>query len=357
MKYCSDRNYGCRYMALQLREKNILILENEKIRITVMPDNGCDIADINYKPTDTSFLWRTRQGLSSLSAPDTALNDSFNQTYHGGWFEAFPNVGLACNYKGINFKPYDEIKYLGWDYQIVKDDPEEIIIIFSVRTLKTPFTLEKKLSLHAGSASFLLEEKITNTGKEPVPYQWGHHPLLGHPFLSGDCIIDFSGADIDTFFEFENARVKQGVTGTWPLVTGKDGNVDLTRFPKEGSDINDLYWLSNLKSDWIAVRNRQQNIGIGFAWDLNMFNHCLLWINANGDKGYPHYGEAYTLCIMPSTSGIHTIEAEAAEGQISFLGAGEDASSWIGASVFVPDDKKVGSIDKKGNVEFLHETR
>lgn len=339
-------------MGFQLGGKSMLILENEKIRIMVLPDNGCDIADINYKPTDISFLWRTRQGLSSLCIPDTALTDRFNQTYHGGWFEAFPNVGLACNYKGIGFEPYDEVKYLGWDYQIVKDDPEELIIIFSVKTLKTPFTLEKKITLQAGSACFLLEERITNTGTEPVPYQWGHHPLLGHPFLSGDCIIDFSGADIDTFYEFENARVKQGVQGTWPLMNGKNKKVDLTRFPEKGADINDLFWLSKLKSNWLAVRNVQQNIGIGFAWDLNMFDYCLLWMNANGDKGFPHYGEAYTLCIMPSTSGIHTIEAEAAAGTIPVLGAGQCATSWIGASVFVPDDKKVSSIDKKGNIEF-----
>ena len=352
MKLFSDRTFGCRYKVINMGNLDLLIVENDKIAITFLPGNGCDIADINFKPSDTSFLWRTNKGLSSLLQKEAAITDRFNQTYHGGWFEAFPNVGLACNHKGIQFEPYDEVKYLQWDFQIVKDSPEELVISFFVNTLKTSFSLEKTFTLREGSTSFLLEERITNNGKEPAPYQWGHHPLLGKPFLSHDCMIDFPGAYIDTFFEFENARVDQGVKGEWPMVKGKSGQVNLTGFPAEGSDINDLYWLSGLKSNWIGVRNDKLNLGIGFAWDDSVFNHCLLWINANGDKGHPHFGDAYTLCIMPSTSGIHTMEAEAREGVIRYLKPGGSVGSWITTSVFVPDEKLITSIDKNGKVKM-----
>ncbi|MFW6370748.1 MAG: DUF4432 family protein [Bacteroidota bacterium] len=352
MKCCSDRNHGCRYMAFRLGETNVLLLENEKFRVMFLPDNGCDIADINYKPLDVSFLWRTRQGLSSLDNSRISLTDKFNQTYHGGWFEAFPNVGLACNYNGIAFEPYDEVKNLKWNYQIMKDESEEIVVKFSASTLKTPFTLEKNVRILSGSMVLTMEEIVTNTGKECFPFQWGHHPLLGYPFLSGDCVIDFPGADIDTFFEFNNARVEQGIKGTWPSVKGKNGDIELDRFPAPGSDVNDLYWLSDLKSNWMGVRNEKLNLGIGFAWDEAVFDHCLLWINANGDKGYPHFGDAYTLCIMPSTSGTHTIEAEAKNGTIRFLKPGESIGSWITTAIFVPGKKTITSIDKNGKVNL-----
>lgn len=352
MKYCSDRTFGCRYMISRINGKRLLLLENEMLRVTILPDNGCDIADFNYKPTDLSFLWRTRQGISSVFDHHPHYSDRFNQTYHGGWFEAFPNVGLACNYQGFSFEPYDEVKYLSWNMQVMKDDPHEVIIRFSVSTLKTPFLVQKTIRLRSGSPALEIEGTIENTGRESFPWQWGHHPLLGYPFLSGDCVIDLEGAQIDTFFEFDNARVKQGIKGSWPIIEGKNGPVDLRKFPAQKADINDLYWLSKLENNFVAVRNIKRNIGFGIAWDKDVFDHCLLWINANGDKGFPHYGRAYTLCIMPSSTGTHTLETAGSEKKLKMLKPGESESVWITACVFTSVNKPVRGIRKNGLVSF-----
>jgi hypothetical protein len=332
----------------------MLFLENEMLRVTILPDNGCDIADINYKPNDISFLLRTRQGLQSLKEGHNNFSDRFNETYHGGWFEAFPNVGLSCQYKGISFAPYDEVKYLAWDSQVIKDEPDEVTVKFSVKTLKTPFYLEKIIRISSGVPAIFIEETITNHAQEPFAFQWGHHPLLGRPFLSGDCVIDFEGAAIDTFFEFENARVKQGTKGKWPEMSGKKGNLDLRTMPQPFSGTNDLYWLSNLKGNWIAVRNNKNGVGFGLAWDNRIFDHCLLWMNANGDEGYPHYGDLYTLCIMPSNTGINTLEAESKTGKLRTLKPGETISTWITASAFKHHGNLVQSISKNGNVQLNH---
>ena len=328
----------------------VLFLENELLRVTILPDNGCDIADINYKPNDISFLLRTRQGLQSLKKSHNKYTDRFNETYHGGWFEAFPNVGLSCTYESISFEPYDEVKYLSWDFQVIKDEPDEVALMFSVKTLKTPFYLEKIIRICSRIPAIFIEETITNNAREPFAFQWGHHPLLGQPFLSADCVIDFEGADIDTFFEFENARVKQGEKGKWPKMAGKDKKLDIRAMPSPFADINDLYWLSNLQNNWIAVRNKKTGLGFGLAWDNRIFDHCLLWINANGDKGYPHYGDLYTLCIMPSNTGIHTLEAENRSGNPNILKPGGSISAWITASAFEHEGQSVQSISKNGEV-------
>lgn len=355
MKCCSDRNYGCRYMLTGIHGKRILFIENEVLRVTILPDNGCDIAEFNYKPTDLSFLWRTRQGINSILHPHQQYSDRFNQTYHGGWFEAFPNVGLACNFQGISFEPYDEVKYLSWNMQLIKDDSEEVVIRFSVKTLKTPFFIEKTIRLRSGSPVLEIESTVENTGRAPFPWQWGHHPLLGYPFLSEDCIIDIEDAQIDTFFEFDNARIKQGTRGAWPIIEGKNGPVDLRKFPVQNADINDLYWLSKLSNNFVAVRNVWLETGLGIAWDMDVLDHCLLWYNANGDRGYPHYGKAYTLCIMPASTGIHTLEAAANENNLKVLKPGESVSAWITASVFTSTDRPVSGIGKNGLVSFYNE--
>lgn len=350
MQYISDRTYGCRVMEVFLSGNRSLIIENEKIRLIVILDKGCDIAEFTYKTNDTSFLWRTDKGLKSLDNVHKHYNHYFTQAYHGGWFEAFPNVGLSCKYKGADFEPYDEVFYLPWDYTVIKDEPEELVLSFNVKTLKTPFLLEKKLTLQAHSSAVRFDEKITNIGNESVGYQWGHHPLLGQPFLSGDCIIDFEGADIDCLFEPDNARVRQGTKGQWPVLSGKNGNVDIRQVPPPNTVTNELYWMSNLQTNWLAVRNPAINTGIGFAWDPEMFKYCLLWVNANGDSGSPHYGNCYTTCIMPSTSGVHTLEAEEKKGTLNTLNPSETAETWITATVFKAGNEEVKEIGRDGRV-------
>jgi len=339
-------------MEVSWQGNRLLMIENEKIKITLLPDKGCDIVDFNYKENDTSFLWRTPKGLKSLDRRHVYYSDIFNQAYHGGWFEAFPNVGLNCTYKGIDFSPYDEVMYLPWYYQVLKDTAGEVEIKCCVKTLKTPFLLEKTIKLISQSPAVQIHESIKNLGREEISYQWGHHPLLGEPFLSGNCIIDLPGGDINTYFEFDNARVEQGVNGTWPHIDGRQGSVDLRHFPEKGADINDLYWLSNLKGSWAAVRNTGKGIGFGLAWDSKMFNNCLIWINANGDREYPYFGKVYTLCILPSTSDTHTIEAETGKGIARKLHPDETTTSWITATVFTETKKRPSGISQEGDVSF-----
>jgi hypothetical protein len=44
MKSCSDRNVGCRYLEATMDGIRMLFLENEMLRVTILPDNGCDIS-------------------------------------------------------------------------------------------------------------------------------------------------------------------------------------------------------------------------------------------------------------------------------------------------------------------------
>ncbi len=352
MQYLSDRTYGCRAMEVILAGNQALIIENEKIRIIILLDKGCDIAEFTYKEKDISFLWRTNNGLKSLDNTHKIYSNFFTQGYHGGWFEAFPNVGKTCNYKGIFFEPYDEVAFLPWRFTVIKDEPKELVISFEAKTLKTPFKINKILTLQSHSAAIRFDETITNLGNEPVGYQWGHHPLLGHPFLSGDCVIDFNGADIECLFEPHTARVTQGTKGQWPVLKGKEADIDIRNVPATHAGSNELFWMSNLQSNWMAVRNPAINTGFGIAWDPEMFKYCLLWINANGDTGNPHYGNCYTTCIMPSTSGVHTLEAESKHGTLNTLAPRETAKTWITATAFKAGNNEVKEMRRDGRILF-----
>ncbi|MGE5605821.1 MAG: hypothetical protein ACM3YE_09035 [Bacteroidota bacterium] len=102
MLYTSERNFGCRFLEIEVFSYRSLILENEKIRITLLLDKGTEIIEFNFKETDTDFIWRSPQGLSCLKKIQFAKKDEHILTdgYTGGWFECFPSLGEACVYKG-----------------------------------------------------------------------------------------------------------------------------------------------------------------------------------------------------------------------------------------------------------------
>lgn len=334
MLYYSDRNYGCRFLEVFIHGQRSLIMENSKIRITIILDAGGRIVELLHKPTDTDFMWRTPIGLSSLNKRHVQYTDPFHGTYAGGWFEAFPNVGLDCTYKNAPLDSYDELVYLPWEYEVKKDSAEEIQIRMFVKLLKTPFFVEKTLTLKSNDSTLYISEKVTNTGNETMDYQWGHHPNIGMPFLDEHCIIELEGADMNIHAALEKSRLIQGYSGKWPVAEGKNGEkVDLREIPPAIAGVNDLVWLSNLKGNEITIVNNKKNLSFTMEWDPEMFTNCLLWIVANGDPGFPRYNNTYVLCILPSTSDIHTLEKASEAGDCKQLNAGETIETWINTRI------------------------
>ena len=80
-----------------------LIMANEYLRITILPDKGADIYSIVYLPEGIDFLWKSPQGLRPPSQGQLSSDSStaWLEQYEGGWQEIFPNGGDACVYNGV----------------------------------------------------------------------------------------------------------------------------------------------------------------------------------------------------------------------------------------------------------------
>ena len=354
MLYSGERNYGCRFLEVALFELRTIILENEKIRVMFLLDKGTEIIEFNYKETDTDFIWRSPLGLSCLKKSQIYRKDEqyLTDNYTGGWFEAFPNLGDACTYKGANIPAYGEVCYLPWEYSVVRDDPGEVSLKCFVRTTKTPFLLEKTFTVKSNIPTLFINEKVTNLGLETTEFQWGHHPNFGSPFLDENCVIDLPEGYINVYAEIDTSRVKAGTKGRWPIVEGKNGKpVDFRKMLPKEAGIMDLLFLSGIKAGWAAVRNTVRGIGIGFSWDLNIFSNCVLWLVANGDNGYPRYGDTYVLCILPKSADIHTLSEGKKVGDITVIKKEETMSTWMTASAF-KEQGEIADIGRDGAIQY-----
>ncbi len=150
--YTHERNFGCRFFEVIYKGHRTIFLENEKIRIGILVDRGTDIFEFLYKPKDTDFMWRSYLGIKDAKFfPASGPEDgNILDFYSGGWQELFPNAGTAGIYKGAKFPFHGELYSCSWEYTVLEDSPEEVIIKFSTRTYRTYYYVEKILKIKTG---------------------------------------------------------------------------------------------------------------------------------------------------------------------------------------------------------------
>lgn len=327
MRRASYRHYGCRITDdLVYKGFRTVFLENDLVRVGVLLDKGADLFQFLYKPTDTDFLWRAPNGLldARRSKPTSASGaGAFLDSYHGGWQEIFPGGGPMV-YQGAEIGLHGEVTHLGWDCEILVDDPEEIAVQLSCETLRTPFRLERTMRLVQGSPVLFITERLTNLSPTEHAFMWGHHPAFGPPFLKQGVrlyVPAATGQVHDPQFA-QSGIFNPGETFDWPLIQNAGERLDLSRVPGPEAGFADLIYLSGLTEGWYAVQDPEAGIGFGLAWPLEVFPYLWFWLAYGRAPGYPWWDRVYCLALEPWTSIPNSFELAQASGNLKTLKGG-----------------------------------
>ena len=89
-----------------------IYLENDLLRVCILPDKGADIAELIHKPSGVDCLAKTPWG---LKPPGAAPATDFLENYEGGWQEMFPSSNDACEVRGQAIPFHGETPLLPWD--------------------------------------------------------------------------------------------------------------------------------------------------------------------------------------------------------------------------------------------------
>lgn len=304
----SRHHYGARvsdYVALGYRT---LALENEHIRVEVLADKGSDIVSFLDKATDTDFMWHSAMGLRSAAAVRRSADaDQANlcDAYEGGWQECLPNGGPGVTYKGASIPFHGEVMGLPWDVAVLVDTPEIVSVRLSVSTVRTPFRLEKDLTLRRGRPVLEISERLTNEAPEPAELMWGHHPAFGAPFLDESCRIYLPSTRATTrrAAPLPSSDLAFGVDFDWPNAPLAAGGVrDLSHVPPASSGTSGWVCLSGFNEGWYGITNTAREVGFGLRWDARRFPFLWYWQVWGGMPGYPWYGRHYNCALEPWTS-------------------------------------------------------
>ena len=307
-------------------------IENDLLRITVLPGKGADIYQFIHKPTALDILWKNPIGLWPPGSPphDGSGGFEFLENYEGCWQELFPSCNDPTTYQGQQMPFHGEVAHLPWRYAVAEATDNTVAVRFSVETRLTTFRMERVMRLEAGSARLKLDETVTNIGAAEQHFVWGHHCVLGGPWLESGCTLE-SGArtitTIDQIYEEKTARLAPGQREPWPLgKTRAGGTVDLSVIPGPEAHSHDDVYLTDLDDGWASVTNPRLGLAFRLGWDAEVFPWMISWQPYGGAEAPPFKSMPYAVGLEPWISN-KPLEAAVKAGDARVLAPGASFST------------------------------
>jgi len=321
------------YLQGTVNNHHALWLENESLKIGVLPHKGADIYEFIFKPAGVDFLMKTPSG---LQPPGDQPPVDFLENYEGGWQELFPNPGDAYTSQGVTLPFHGEVALLPWETSVERDDDEETAIRLTVFCRQTPFKLERLMRLRQGIPALEIVGTVTNLSQEPASFCWGHHVVLGGNFLEDGCSLDVPARLIitpDELYEPATARLAPGQVEPWPMARGRksDEQFDLRHIPGPETHSHDDVYLSSLEKGAVSVSNPHLGLRFWLDWDVQIFG-CLVNWQPFGGADLPPLTGIYGVGIEPWVS-RHGLEQAIQAGEALTLDAGASLSTRLFAGV------------------------
>jgi galactose mutarotase-like enzyme len=335
-----DRNWGCRAeIGGTLRGWDSAVIQNDKLRVTILPGKGCDVVEALYKPMDLDFAPRTTRGLRSrdqVIAGPWSETGAFLDQYEGGWQEILPSGGAPGSYAGANFPQHGESSRATYSVVAVEDSEAHVEIRCTTRLAIMPLVVTKTFELNSSEPTLKMTSTLTNETSRPLPVMWGQHLAFGAPFIGPGAFVELPAGTTYVADHREvdaTRRRSNGQAGLWPDIFDRDGGASkMDVLPPRGT-ASDLHYLEPPEG-WYRLTSSDRSIGVRVQWDLTTQPYLWLWQEYGATTGYPWWASEYLIGLEPwtSTPGSGLAEAVATETAL-YLEPGASRSTSLSVEI------------------------
>jgi hypothetical protein len=258
------------------RDLRVLVIENESIRAVVLPELGGKLWQLACTRTGRDLLWHNPR----LAARAVPFGATYDDVFFGGWDELFPN-DIPETLAGEPFPDHGELWASPWDWEIRQAGDEARIALRTIGPI-SGCTIEKTLVVRAGDAHLSVRHRLTNTGRDELPYLWKQHVAV--PVAEPARI----GLGAATMYVEDFGTPRAGGPGhiyEWPRLVGADGTAtDMSRTLPASSGVSEFQYATHLDGGWCAV-TYEDGSGLGLAFDPEVFRSCWLFASYGGWRG------------------------------------------------------------------------
>jgi galactose mutarotase-like enzyme len=242
-------------------------MENEFLRITVIPQVGAKVHEMIFKPADRDLLYHHPR----VELRQPVFGGNVDNWWTGGIDDALP-TGAACELDG------EELPFLGeaWSMPWTSERTSATSVCFSRDGVITPFRIERTMELRPGEPFVRQRHRITNVGTLPLRFIWGIHPGLPIGPATRIQIPARRGVVQDSWPD--NRLGETGATYPWP-------KSELVELGPQAGGTWDLHYATELEAGWLAAWDAEWGAGFGMTFPADLFRCVWVWLVDGGWRG------------------------------------------------------------------------
>jgi hypothetical protein len=243
------------------------ILENELLKVTVVPEVGAKVHEMIFKPADRDLLFHHPR--VELRAP--VFGQNADDWWSGGIDDVVP-TGHPCVVGGEQLPFLGEVWSMPWSVEQVGS----ATVRLSRDGVITPFRIEREMELRPGEPFVRVRHRIENVGLLPFRFIWGIHPSFPVGPATHVEVPARRGIVQDSWPDD-----RLGASGTeyaWP-------RAEVAEVGPEPHGTWDLHYATDLDGGWLAVWDEAWGCGFGMTFPTDVFACVWVWLVDGGWRG------------------------------------------------------------------------
>lgn len=259
-----------------------IALENDLLRLVVIPELGGKIVSLVSQRTQREWLWRNPY--LPLARPPLNVTN-FGHFDSGGWDEIFPTVD-PCRIPKTPWgerllTDHGELWYRPWRTISEKANNDAASLALAVQPSELPFQFERVLTL-TSEGPLEIGYRLTNLCDQELPYLWAAHPLVA--IRSGDEIRLPAGCRVSSTAWLNLDPAQQAIPFAWPHLDLSDGrSLDLSHVSKEDGSFAIKMFAEDISPRAVTIVGSDK-VGLRLEFSAPMA-HCGLWLNCGAWSG------------------------------------------------------------------------
>jgi hypothetical protein len=301
----------------------MLVVRSDRVLARLDPSHGGEILELVDLVTGRQLLARPPFASFAPRAGDLD-EETWTQSYRGGWQCVTPNAGNRCDVDGALHGFHGRASNDPWS--VLDTEPSSASLRWSGHGLEVTRTITAapdELSVHTSWR-----------GVNDAPLVALEHVALGLELIDPEVRIRLPAGRAYELSEREGPTRPPDDAPVWPDVRLLDGGTErIERWPLSERRSR-LFAVADLPEGWAEVVNCQTGQGIRLEWEARALPHLWIWHEVRTTGG-PWRELTEVLCVEPSTV-PHSLGLATAirEGQAMRLRAGERIESTITAQPF-----------------------
>ena len=255
----------------------VVTLENAFLRIQILPEAGAKIWQITYLPLGEDLLWNNPR-----TAPARhAIHARYDDVWSGGWDELFPNDEETV-IRGERYPDHGEFWTGVWSYETRLTEAAASITL----RFKTPISsisIEKTITLRAGSASIHFDHGFRNDSASSFPFLWKLHPAFR---VTPQHRIDFPRMTVVREPAFAGTLGDAPLEFPWPYAERGGKTTDLRHVPAFGEGEVYFFYGTGSSEGWCAITDTARHLSCGIRYDPSVFGTCWMFASYGGWRNH-----------------------------------------------------------------------